>query len=154
MLAALKRTEDAIAELRERLRPVPRSRLDERPPSGDWSAMENLRHLIFAEQHHFSPFLRGLRWRSVGVPPPNRTGERRLNPIGKDPATTVDEVFDVWVKVHTVVGARCLEEQDGLVRERLVRGLGGDLRHLNLHASVIESLLAEIVPARQAPPHR
>jgi hypothetical protein len=142
-LAALKRTEDAIAELRKRLRPVPRSRLDERPQSGEWSAMENVRHLIFSEQHHFSPYLKGFLWKSVGVPPRIRTGERRLCPVGKDPAATVDEVFDVWVKVHDVVGARCLDEPDGLVRERLVRELGSDLRHLQLHARVIERLLGK-----------
>lgn len=143
MLAAIKRTEEAIEALRERLRPVPRSRLDERPPSGEWSPMENVRHLIFAEQHHFSPVLKGFKWGSVGVPPRSRTpGETRLNAVGKDPATAVDEVFDVWVKVHAVVGARCLEEPDGVVRERLlVRGLGGDLQHLQLHARVIERLL-------------
>jgi hypothetical protein len=143
MLAAIKRTENAITALRDRLRPVPRSRLDERPPSGEWSPMENVRHLIFAEQHHFSPILKGFKWGSVGVPPRSRTpGETRLNPIGKDPATTVDEVFDVWLKVHAVVGARCLEVSDGPGRERLlVRGLVGDLRHLNLHARQIERLL-------------
>ncbi len=88
--------------------------------------MENVRHLIFAEQHHFSPYLKGFRWGSVGVPPPNRTGERRLSPAGSDPASTVDEVFEVWAKVHAVVRARCLEAPDGLVRS-----LEGDLHHLD-----------------------
>jgi hypothetical protein len=123
------------------LRPVTPLRLFEQPPSGEWSPMENVRHLIFAEQHHFSRYLRGFRWRSVGVPPPNRTGERRLNPAGGNPSTTVDEVFDVWVKVHDVVRARCIEEPNGLVRERLVRELGDDLRHLQLHARMIQRLL-------------
>jgi DinB superfamily len=135
-LAALTRIEDAQAALRQMLRPVEPSRLYERPPSGDWSPMENVRHLIFAEQHHFSPYLRGFRWRSAGVPPPNRTGERRLSPAGSGPASTVDEVFEVWAKVHAVVRARCLEAQDGLARS-----LEGDLHHLTIHAKVIERLL-------------
>ena len=106
--------------------------------------MENVRHLIFSEQHHFSPWLKGFLWKSVGVPPPSKTrGERRVNPIGRDPATSVDEVFDVWVKVHGVVRARWLEEPDGLGRDGIVRELGGDLRHLQLHARVIEGLLGE-----------
>ena len=142
MLAALRRTEATIAALRERLRPIPRSRLDQRPPSGEWSPMENVRHLVFAEQHHFSLALKGFKWKSVGVPPPSRVpGQTRLNPVGQDPATTVDEVFDVWLKVHAVVGKRCLEEPDGIVQERMVRGLGGDLQHLNQHARQIERLL-------------
>jgi hypothetical protein len=104
--------------------------------------MENVRHLIFAEQHHFSVVLKGFKWGSVGVPPRSHVpGQTRLNPIGQDSATTVDEVFDVWLKVHTVVGARCLEELSGSVQERMVRGLGGDLQHLNQHARQIERLL-------------
>jgi len=112
--------------------------------------MENVRHLIFAEQHHFSPRLKGFLWKSVGVPPRSGVpGQTRLNPIGLDPNTSVDEVFDVWLKVHAVVGARCLEEPDGVVRERLlVRGLGGDLQHLNLHARQIERLLGLSPDAR------
>jgi hypothetical protein len=142
MLAAIKRTEDAITALRDRLRPVPRSRLDQRPPSGEWSPMENVRHLIFAEQHHFSVLLKGFMWKSVGVPPRSRIpGQTRLNPVGLDPDTTVDEVFDVWLKVHGVVAARCLDEQDALVQARIVRGFGGDLLHLNQHARQIERLL-------------
>jgi hypothetical protein len=143
MLAALSRTEEAIKALREMLIPVPRSRLHERTPSGEWSPMENVRHLIFAEQHHFSPYFKGFSWKSVGVPPPSKLpGETRLNPAGKDPATTVDEVFDVWLKVHAVVGERCLGEQDPGLRVRLLREVGGgDLQHLNLHARRIEQLL-------------
>jgi hypothetical protein len=104
--------------------------------------MELVRHLIFAEQHHFSVALKGFKWGSVGVPPRSHVpGQTRLNPIGLDPATTVDEVFDVWLKVHAVVGKRCLEEPDGSRRERMVWGLGGDLQHLNQHARQIEHLL-------------
>jgi hypothetical protein len=98
--------------------------------------MENVRHLVFAEQHHFRVLLpRGFRWSSAGVPPPNRTGERRLNSVGSDPATTVDEVFDAWVKVHAVVRERCLETGD------LVAKLDRNLNHVMLHTRTIERLL-------------
>ncbi|HET6615409.1 MAG TPA: DinB family protein, partial [Dehalococcoidia bacterium] len=117
-LVALGRIEDAQAELRERLRAIALSQLIERPPSGAWSPMENVRHLVFAEQHHFGPHLpRGFRWSSAGVPPPNRTGERRLSPVGSDPATSIDEVFDAWAAVHAVVRALCIEAQGALTRK-------------------------------------
>jgi hypothetical protein len=137
-LAGLKRIEDAQAALRKRLRAVkPASRLRERPPSGEWSAMENVRHLVFAEQHHFSPLLvKGFRWASVGVPPPNRTGERRLTPVGSDPTTSIDEVFDAWAKVHAYVTTLCLD-----TKADLTRGLEGNLRHVNHHVATIERLL-------------
>jgi hypothetical protein len=86
VLAALARIEDAQAALARALRPVAPARLRQRPPSGEWSAMEHVRHLVFAEQHHVRPYLeRGFRWKDAGVPPPNRTVERRLTPRRERP---------------------------------------------------------------------
>jgi len=99
--------------------------------------MENVRHLIFAEQHHFAPFLdRGFRWSAVGVPPPNRTGERRLSPVGSDPASTVDDVFEAWARVHAVVRTLALKTPDALTPR-----LEGNLRHIEVHSKVIDELL-------------
>jgi len=135
--ATLARIEDAQAALCAMLGPVEPSRLAERPASGDWSPMENVRHLIFAEQHHFAPYLeRGFRWSSVGVPAPNRTGERRLNSVGSDPGTSLDEVFEAWAKVHAVV--RTLAMQD---HGRLARTLEGNLKHLAIHSETTGRLL-------------
>lgn len=136
-LAALARIEDAQAALCKRLRAVKPARLYEQPPSGEWSPMENVRHLIFAEQHHFAEYLeRGFRWSTVGVPAPNRTGERRLSSVGSDHATPVDEVFDAWTKVHEVVRALAMEDPG-----KLTRTLEGNLNHLTIHAETIERLL-------------
>jgi hypothetical protein len=137
--AALARVKEAQTTLREMLRNVRPSRLRERPASGDWSPLEHVRHLIFAEQHHFSPYLeRAFRWSSAGVPPPNRTGERRLSRIGSDPVMTVDEVFDAWEKVHRVIRALCIESGG-----QLNHVLEGNLKHTKVHAAAIASLLRE-----------
>src|SRR5688572_16990999 len=113
VLAVHARITDSQATLREMLRDVHPSRLTQRPPSGAWSPIENVRHLIFAEQHHFKPHLpRGFRWSSLGVPPPNRMGETRLSPVGSDPATTLDQLFDAWAKVHEAVRAHATEDAD------------------------------------------
>ncbi|HXK33569.1 MAG TPA: DinB family protein [Dehalococcoidia bacterium] len=53
--AALARIEEAQQALRETLRDVTPARLNKRPPSGEWSPMEHVRHLIFAQQHHCGP---------------------------------------------------------------------------------------------------
>ena len=136
-LAVLARIEDAQAALREILDSFEPSRLVVRPASGDWSPMEHIRHLIFAEQHHFAPYLaRGFRWSSVGVPPPNRKGERRLSSIGADRATTVNDVFDAWANVHEVVRALATEDAS-----RLMRTLEGNLNHVAIHTGTIERLL-------------
>jgi hypothetical protein len=139
--AALRRIEAAQAALAQTLRSVEPLRLRERPPSGEWSAMEHVRHLVFAEQHHVSPFLeRGFRWSRAGVPPPNRTGERRVSPVGSDPGSTIEDVFDAWSKVHGVVHALCLAAPEPLA-ETLERALEGNLRHVGLHTRAIEGLL-------------
>ena len=136
-LAALARIEDAQAALRTRLGAVKRARLYQRPPSGEWAPMENVRHLIFAEQHHFAEYLeRGFRWSSAGVPAPNRTGERRLSSVGRDPATPLDEVFDSWAKVHAVVRALAMQDPG-----KLTQRLEGNLHHITIHVRTIERVL-------------
>ena len=135
---ALVRIEEAQATLRRMLADVTPTRLRARPPSGEWSQMEHVRHLVFAEQHHFGPYLpRGFRWSSAGVPPPNRTGERRLTPVGSEPAATIDEVFDAWAKVHALVSELCKETGDPLLPV-----LEGNLKHVHIHAQTIRSLLS------------
>jgi len=136
-LTALARIEDAQAALRKRLSAIKPARLYERPPSDEWSPIENVRHLIFTEQHHFAEYLeRGFRWSSVGVPAPNRTGERRLSSVGSEPATPVAEVFDAWAKVHAVVRALAMDDPG-----KLTQRLEGNLNHLTIHAGTIERLL-------------
>lgn len=137
-LQALARIEETQATLREMLRGVETARLYARPASGEWSAMENVRHLLFAEQHHFGPHLpKGFRWSSAGVPPPNRTGERRLSPVGSEPGARIDEVFDAWATINDVVRSLCHEPDDALVRT-----LEGSLMHLRVHAATIRQLVA------------
>jgi hypothetical protein len=136
-LAALARTEAAQAELRDMLRGVELAALNQRPPSGVWSPMENVRHLLFAQQHHFGPHLpKGFRWTSAGVPPPNRTGERRLSPVGSAQDASIDEVFDAWAKINDVVRGLCDDPDDNLVWR-----LEGNLSHVRLHIRAIENLL-------------
>lgn len=129
--------DDARSALHRELSAIEPSRLRARPPSGEWSPLEHVRHLVFAEQHHFGPYLpRDFRWRAAGVPPPNRTGERRLSPVGSDPATSIDEVFEAWAKVHAVVRARCVEPTDELAQKLL-----GNLSHMRLHIDAVHALL-------------
>jgi hypothetical protein len=134
--AALADIDDAQAALRRKVKRVARARLEAQPAPGVWSPMEHVQHLIFAEQHHFSQLLeRGFRWSSIGVAPPNRTGERRLNAVGKGGTGTIDEVFDAWARVHAFVGG--LPMPDALK----LRILQGNLRHVQFHAGEIERLL-------------
>lgn len=99
--------------------------------------MEHVRHLIFAQQHHFGPHLpKGFRRASAGVPSPNRTGERRLSPAGSELGTNVDDVFAAWAKVNAVVRGLCEDPDDTLVRR-----LEGNVKHFAMHATAIGRLL-------------
>jgi hypothetical protein len=145
-LAVHARIEEAQAALRRKLRKIDLEQLRQRPPSGEWSAMENVRHLVFAEQHHFSVLLpKGFRWGSAGVPPPSKEkGQRRLTPVGREPDATIDEVFDAWAKVHAVVLEFAREDERNVSAAywtRVASGLAGNLNHVNIHIGAIERLL-------------
>jgi hypothetical protein len=145
-LAIHARIAETQAALRRKLRKIDPAQLRQRPPSGEWSAMENVRHLVFAEQHHFRPLLpKGFRWDSAGVPPPSKEkGERRLTPVGREPDTTIDEVFDAWAKVHAVVLEFASEDErksSAAYWTRVALGLAGNLNHVNIHIGAIERLL-------------
>lgn len=70
--------------------------LARRPPSGDWSAIENVRHLILTAQHHLGPFVPG----GLGLSPMGL-------PQGRHPdtnaTTDVAAVLDEWDRVHAAM---------------------------------------------------
>lgn len=102
-LYALLRSKDALV-------------LSKRPASGEWSIVENVRHLIFAEQVHLGKFLPdGFAWSPVSLT--QRTGktftvkggvvvfrrhERQLvaEYVGPEPKEDLAEVFQAWDLIH------------------------------------------------------
>lgn len=67
--ASLAAITDHQARLRALLERYEPGILATRPPSGDWSAIENVRHLITTAQHHLGPFVPGgLGWSQLGLP--------------------------------------------------------------------------------------
>lgn len=58
-----------------------------RPPDGKWSVLENVRHLIFAEQSHLGRFVQGGReWSSFALPHTNGQGQRWFRELGNPEA--------------------------------------------------------------------
>lgn len=137
--ASMRRVEEGQAALRKILEGAKPAQLNKRPPSGAWSPMENVRHLLFAEQYHFTPHLpKGFRWASAGVPAPNKTGERRLSPVGSESGATVNDVFAAWAKINGVVRGLCAEPNYAVVYT-----LEANLLHLRQHTKEIERLLTK-----------
>ncbi|MGD9932349.1 MAG: DinB family protein [Dehalococcoidia bacterium] len=131
----------AIGAERERLRAMLAGRdeplLAERPPSGKWSVLENVRHLLFAEQSHLGRFQPGGRtWSPLGLPPTGMQGNRRLRGVGEAVPESVTEVLDAWAAAHAAI--RPGIEQD---TTSAARAMQGNLRHLRAHIKVIERLL-------------
>ena len=70
------------------------------------------------------------------MPPPNKTGERRLSPVGSEPGATIDDVFDAWAKINGVIRGLCDNPNDALVWT-----LEGNLLHLRQHTKAVERAL-------------
>ncbi len=124
------------ARLRRLLRSQSSTTLAKRPPFGDWSIVENVRHLLFAEQLHLGGFLPdGFAWSPLGLT--DRTG-RAYASVGTRPTKNVEQVFEAWDEVHRSV-RRAVRSADGDVGTALER----NLYHLTIHVKAIETLLSK-----------
>ncbi len=127
---------------REHLREVLRGRepldLAQRPPNGAWSVVENLRHLLFAEQAHLGGFAPSRpAFSPLGLPPPGMMGSKRVGPAGTQPSEDAFEIFAAWDAAHAE-----LSETIQPTVERFETALAKHLKHLRLHAGIIERLLS------------
>jgi hypothetical protein len=109
-----------------------------RPPSGAWSAYENVRHLLFAERRHFDPWLKSdPAIRKLGMPKRGAKGETRFSATGIGPDGRLEDVLAEWATVHKAVRALFDAPVPALDRQ-----LGGNLQHFNQHLRMIEELLS------------
>ncbi len=123
------------AWLRRLLRSHDANVLAKRPASGNWSIVENVRHLLFEEQLHLGNFLPdGFEWSPLGM---TQFTARKFADVGKNPAWDVDQVFQEWDDVHKPI-RKALKSAD---REDVERALWRNHRHLGIHIRVIEKLL-------------
>jgi DinB superfamily len=124
---------------RARLRLLLRSKapglLNRRPPNGAWSVVENVRHLLFAEQLHLGGFLpHHVEWSPLGV-----TGmtAKKYAMVGQRATGDVDEVFAEWDALHRPIRAAVKSATGPEVEKALWR----NHMHLRIHIDVIERLL-------------
>ncbi len=108
-----------------------------RRPNGAWSIVENVRHLLFAEQLHLGGFLPGgFKWSPIGM-----TGmtAKKCADVGMKATNQVDEVFAEWEQVHKPIRA-AMKSAAGA---RAEKALWRNHRHLRIHIQVIERLLRD-----------
>jgi len=122
------------ARLRKLLRGKDAKMLNRRPPNGDWSIVENVRHLLWAEQRHLGRFLpEGFEWSRMGM-----TGfrGREFADVGKKPTKDVEKVFEEWDEIHKQI-RKAVKSADIDIE----KALWGNHRHLGFHITIIEKLL-------------
>jgi hypothetical protein len=108
-----------------------------RPANGQWSVVENVRHLLFAEQLHLGRFVPGgQQWSTVGLTPNGMRDKERFRMVGSAATTSVREVLEAWAAVH-VLTLELAQHDSEEVRGALQR----NLKHLRNHIKRIESLL-------------
>ena len=130
---------DQIDEARERLYASVRARapetLAQRPTPEAWSVVENVRHLLFAEQKHLGRlYVEGFAYSPIGL---RMDGRQRSSGAGSQPTDDVEEVLAAWDVVHEEV-REAVERADDAER-----ALDRNLRHLRSHVRTIEKLLDE-----------
>lgn len=116
-----------------RLRAAPLDALTVRPAAGDWSVLEHVRHLLYAERRHFGRLLpKGFAWNPIGLPTggvPRRTG------AGTASTDDLEEVLAAWDEVHEAI------RLDAVEREQAVRAVERNLLHLRIHVRYIDRTL-------------
>ena len=113
--------------------------LAERRPSGKRSAVQNVRHLLFAEQPHLGRFLPdGFTWSGLGLAPHFLAKEESISDVDTEPTDNIEAVLAAWDAVHAPIREPVAEGTEGLQE-----GLEGNLEHLRFHIGIIESLLDE-----------
>jgi|GEM_PF-7060312 len=121
--------------LRALLAGFDRQTLATRPPNGDWSAIENMRHALYAEQHHIGRFIPG----GLGVSPLRLPQGTHAPVTADDPRTDPAAVFDQWESIHATVCARLDLTHPGLAVQ-----LPRLLRHQQAHGRLAARALREI----------
>ncbi len=128
--------------LRDLLSGVEGSPLAERPTSDKWSVLENVRHLIFAEQSHLGRFVPGGRvWSPLGLPPTGMQQQNQLRVMDPAAKPAVAAVLEAWETAHSSI-LPFVQGDAPAVHKALAR----NLRHLRTHVRVIERLFRAPAP--------
>jgi hypothetical protein len=86
----------------EMLRQMPGDELTQHPGPDRWSALEHVRHLVFAEDMYVNRWL--LRndkpWCGLGHLPPFLAGNPAFADVGQEPTDDLEIVLAAWDRVH------------------------------------------------------
>ncbi len=108
-----------------------------RPPSGEWSVVENVRHLLFAQQLHLGRFLPdGFEWSGLGLAPHFIADEPPFSKVGTEPNDDIEAVFTAWDDVHTSIIDAVIDSTEATPKD-----VQDHLDHLLYHLNIIKDLV-------------
>ena len=136
----LKQIDVARAAVRLTLDGMPEHAIAQRPPSGKWSVIENVRHLLFAEQAHMGRLFRERpAWSPLGFTPETMREARKLPETSAD-GPPVDAVWAAWDLIHRATVRRIKAMHSADTEHALTR----HLKHLQAHQLIIERLARQL----------
>jgi hypothetical protein len=101
--AVLQHLGEVRAEFAAFLRATEPGRLTTQPAPDQWSAVENLRHLIFAEDMYLNRWLlkNNEPWCEQGILPAFLAGDSRYAGVGSRPCDDIETLLAAWDAIHT-----------------------------------------------------
>lgn len=86
----------------EALRQATTEQLTSHPMPGKWSAIEQLRHMVFAEDLYLNRWI--LRnnnpWIQIGLLPDFWKNDKKFSDVGKEPTEDLSYILSVWSDLH------------------------------------------------------
>ncbi len=115
----MKRLDEVRGEFCEVLRSMEAGLLTTRPSPDQWSVIEIVRHLVFAEDLYLNRWILGgdEPWRKVGLLPAFLTRDPEYAEVGTEPTGDLETVLEAWTVIHL----RTQEYVAGVTVEQLQR---------------------------------
>ena len=96
------RVEELRAAFRQRLRAMDAGLLATRPGADEWSALENVRHMLFAEDVYLNRFIlqNDKPLNRLGMLPDFLQSQEGYEDVGREPSYDLESVLVAWDAVH------------------------------------------------------
>ena len=103
VLRVMRRLEQVRGEFRETLRSTPADILVTRPSADQWSAIENVRHLVFAEDLYLNRWILQNQepWNGLGFLPAFLADDPGYSDVGSQVSEDLKAVLAAWDHIHT-----------------------------------------------------
>jgi DinB family protein/pentapeptide repeat protein len=105
--AVMKRLDDVHGRFSKALRAANADSLITRPSADKWSALEHVRHLVFAKDLYLNRWIlrNDVPWNGIGLLPAFLAGDPDYADVGSQPTDDLESVLAAWEGINTRVRA-------------------------------------------------